>query len=136
MSNFADNFQTLCDRVITIMHMIKAETPYKKPPINQRGLTTTTKNADGRVFNFCEDIHEIRNIAERVELRLFKYVDCIEEIAHDVDLLANKLVTLRLEAPNAMMIHKEDPSIKQGEYDVPKGRKRTHRQPDFKKHDW
>lgn len=126
MANFADNFTTLCDRLSTILAIIKEDKPFSKKGANKKGVQTTAKSADGKVYNFSEDINEIKLIAERIELRLFKYMATLEEVTQGIDAMANRLITLRLEAPNSMMVHKEDTvdGIKTG----PK----THYQPDFK----
>jgi hypothetical protein len=126
MANFADNFQTLCDRVNSIMTIIKDDVPFRKRN-NVKGVTTTEKDIDGRVFNFSDDLQEIRAIAERIELSLFAYMGKMKDIAADLDTLVNRLVSLRLDAPNSMLIHKED------ETDGIKNGPKTLRQPPFKK---
>jgi hypothetical protein len=132
MANFADNFQTLCDRVVTIVGLIKDDRPFRKRPINIKGRTTTTADFDGRVFDFGEDLRAIREIAERVELKLFKYIGVMEEVTNDVATLTNKLVALRLDAPNSMLVYKE---IDNGTEAKPKDKReyKRYRQGDEKK---
>ncbi len=104
MASFADNFQVLCDRVVNIMQIIKSETPFK----TSKRTYSTTKGGEAKVYDFSDDIQEIRHIAERMELRLFKYTETLQDVLSDLDLVTNKLVTLRLEAPHTMIVPKQE----------------------------
>ena len=137
MSVFIDSFQTLCDRLISIATLLKEEKYFKKRSANVKGRATTSKDAEGGVYNFSEDIRAIRNIAERVELKIFTHSAFIEGVLRDMDDMAARLVALRLEAPNTMLVHKEEPYINQGESNgIKRGRPKTIKQPDFTEEGW
>lgn len=104
MASFAENFQVLCDRVVSIMGIIKSDASFKT---NKR-VYSTTKGGEAKVYDFSDDIQEIRAIAERIELRLFKYTEAMQETLNDMTLITDKLVSLRLEAPQTMIIPKEE----------------------------
>jgi predicted metal-dependent phosphotriesterase family hydrolase len=100
VSNFADNFATLCDRVTSIMTLLKEDKPYSR---RGKGVVSVTET---RVFNFGDDIAAIRDMAERIELRILKHIGILEMHAADMALIINKLVSLRLDAPNSMFVEK------------------------------
>lgn len=110
MANFADNFQSLCDRFATIVEMVKSDLPFKKLP--KKDILTkkigVSKPALGHVFDFSQDIYEIRQIAERIELKLYKYEEELLSILNDMEEMATRLIKLRLEAPHTMTHPKKE----------------------------
>jgi hypothetical protein len=84
------------------MALVKDDKPYSR-----RGKGTKSL-PESRVFDFSEDIASIRQMTERVELKIIGHIAVMEEHVREMDAIIKRLTALRLEAPNSMFVHKKN----------------------------